>query len=370
MNWLAQIGLGRCIGTHARRLPFALLTAITILAVAGLAAAWREGNASDKRAAHVAHAAARDLWTPPEAPANTAPCAYDADTPAGTECSSDGIPFVWIPPGSFIMGGRMSPEQLNARYGGAPPDTLRGEYPMHKVIFTHGFWLGKYEVTNIAFSRFVNATGYRTDAERIGHAFGTNGYSLAWQEIAGINWRTPGWDIEPDQPVVLVSWNDAMAFCEWMSETSGKRYRLPTDAEWEYACRAGTDTEFPWGDDLEGGYGRLNGADETGKWGRSFVSHFPFSDGYVYVARVGRFFPNAWGLHDMNGNVWEWCRDWQASMPTGTVTDPEGPPNGTRRIIRGGGWHAIPALCRSSTRLSDPPEHTHTNMGFRVAREP
>lgn len=363
----ALVGFKRC---KARRNLFALGVAVAAFAVTAIMAAGFNGGAATLQDAGVAYAATRDSWNAQDRTKHPGTCPCDADTPAGTECESDGIAFIWIPPGSFTMGGRMSPEQISARYGGAAPNTFRGEYPLHKVTLTRGFWLGKYEVTNIAFSRFVDATGYRTDAERAGRALGIRGYSRAWQPIDGISWRNPGWDIEPDQPAVLITWNDATAFCEWMSEATGKRYRLPTDAEWEYACRAGTDTEFPWGNDLEDGYGWINGADQTGDWFRSSETRFPFKDGAAYVARVGSYFPNTWGLYDMNGNVWEWCQDWQASLPSGSVTDPKGPPSGTQRIIRGGGWHAIAAYCRSSTRFSDPPEHTHTNMGFRVVRVP
>jgi formylglycine-generating enzyme required for sulfatase activity len=145
------------------------------------------------------------------------------------------------------------------------------------------------------------------------------------EEVEGLNWRKPGFDQQSTHPVTCVSWDDATAFCQWLSREDGRTYRLPTEAEWEYACRAGTDTLFFWGDDPDAGEGYLNAADETGTPdGRSWTHKFNFKDGYAATSPVGRFKPNAFGLHDMLGNVWEWCSDWYAAMRRRRWTIPRG----------------------------------------------
>ena len=171
--------------------------------------------------------------------------------------------------------------------------------------------------------------------------------------------------------MVNVSWNDAVAFCKWLSRKEGKTYRLPTEAEWEYACRAGTTTRYYSGDDPETLAKVGNVADATAK------AKFPdwkctikASDGYVFTAPVGSFKPNAFGLYDMHGNAWQWCSDWYgedyyAKSPT---DDPTGPDSGDDRVLRGGSWDGRPDFTRSADRDQEPPNYRGNIAGFRVAR--
>ena len=179
---------------------------------------------------------------------------------------------------------------------------------------------------------------------------------------------------QPDEhPVVNVSWNDAVAFCQWLSRSEGKTYRLPTEAEWEYACRAGTTSRYYIGDEPE----KLAevGNTEDAAYLRIFGSP-PWAiladDGYAFTAPVGRFRPNAFGLYDMHGNASQWCSDWWGydyyqSCP---LDDPPGPAKSDSRVHRGGGWHGGPCECRSASREAAPPYQPFFDVGFRVARNP
>ena len=162
-----------------------------------------------------------------------------------------------------------------------------------------------------------------------------------------------------DNPVQIVSWEDAVEFCRKLSElpaekAAGNVYRLPTEAQWECACRAGTTTRFSFGDDESdlGDYAwyRDNSGDKTHP--------------------VGGKKPNAWGLYDMHANVWEWCQDWYGDYPSGSVTDPTGPVGGSRRVIRGGCWYYTAGYCRSAIRYGYEPSYLSTNRGFRVSLSP
>ncbi len=184
------------------------------------------------------------------------------------------------------------------------------------------------------------------------------------------NWRNPGFDQTDEHPVVNVSWNDAVAFAQWLSHKDGKTYRLPTEAEWEYACRAGTTTRFSNGDKLEGVVAVGNVKDRTAKekqptWGTNIATR----DGYVYTSPVGRFQPNAFGLFDMHGNAEEWCSDGYDAdyYQQSPVDDPPGASGVSDRVNRGGGWYNIPANNRSAGRWHYPPGASVTWLGFRLA---
>ncbi|MBP8131823.1 MAG: SUMF1/EgtB/PvdO family nonheme iron enzyme [Candidatus Hydrogenedentes bacterium] len=285
----------------------------------------------------------------------------------------EGGEFAWIPPGTFEMGSKLSPERVIATYGGDAEwkEFHEDEHPRHTVTLTRGFWLATKEVTVGEFRAFADAAGYQTDAEKGGSGYTYSLDTGQWGDTKGASWRNPGWALEDRQPVVLVSWNDAVAYCEWLSRKTGETYRLPTEAQWEYACRAGTDTEFWWGDRAEDGRGRLNGADETQlPNGKQWTYRFPFSDGYWNVSPVGSFKANRWGLSDMHGNVWEWCSDWFGDYASGSVTDPSGPASGERRVVRGGSWVNSPRGCRSAYRYYDPPGYRYTLIGLRLLRTP
>ncbi len=268
------------------------------------------------------------------------------------------LEMVLIPAGSFVMG---------------DDSALDDQKPAHKVTINKPFYLGKYEVTVEQFRRFVEATGYVTDAEKgtgFQGAFGWNPETMEFKMNEEYSWRSTGFPQSDAHPVVNVSWNDAMEFCKWLSREEGNTYRLPTEAEWEYACRAGTTTRYSHGDAPEGSAKVGNIADAA------FEAQFPelkgviqASDGYAYTSPAGSFLPNPFGLYDMHGNVWEWCADWYdpeyyAKSP---ANDPRGPATGDERVYRGGGWFNCTRGCRSASRSGSQPENRNLTLGFRVA---
>jgi formylglycine-generating enzyme required for sulfatase activity len=185
------------------------------------------------------------------------------------------------------------------------------------------------------------------------------------------SWRNAGFEQTDEHPVVNVSWNDAVAFCNWLSKKESKTYRLPTEAEWEYACRAGTTTRYYSGDDPETLAKVGNVADAALK------AKFPdlkytlkASDDYVFTAPVGSFKPNALGLFDMHGNAFQWCADWYGAeyYAASPVDDPTGPDSGTDRVLRGGSWNFGPLYSRSAKRFGLTPDLRSSYSGFRVAR--
>jgi|688.fasta_scaffold02669_10 sulfatase modifying factor 1 len=273
--------------------------------------------------------------------------------------NSVGMTLVFIPPGTFTMG---SPEN--------EPSREKQEVP-HRVTLTKGFYLGRYEVTVGQFRQFVADTKYRTDGERDGiGAYGIDEAGKIEAMHARFTWKTPGFEQTDDHPVVDVSWQDATAFCRWLSTKEGKTYRLPTEAEWEYACRAGTDTPYAFGPDAEGLANAGNAADATAR------ARYPgwtigirAEDGHVCTAPVGQFAANAFGLHDMHGNVWEWCADWYdpKGYANDKQTDPSGPVAGNDRVQRGGGWSSDAKRCRSASRIGrDAAGYRGCYLGFRV----
>ncbi len=277
-----------------------------------------------------------------------------------------------IPGGVFLMG--------NERDYGFVAD---GEGPVHEVELAP-FWMDETTVTNEQFNAFVNATGYRTEAERLGWAFvfaghlpgrhGTAGSrvwgSEWWCRIEGADWRHPegpGSTIKQRwaHPVVQVSWHDAVAFAAW----AGKR--LPTEAEWERAARGGLPhaNRFPWGDELEpGGRHRMN------VWQGEFPVRNTEADGHYGPAPARSFRANSFGLYNMAGNVWEWCRDWfdPGYYARSPHRDPAGPGAGDRRVTRGGSYLCHASYCnryRVDARNGNTPDSASTNLGFRCVRD-
>ncbi len=266
---------------------------------------------------------------------------------------------VLIPSGSFLMGDNSG---------------LDDEKPVHKVTITKPFYLGRHEVTVGQFRRFLEATGYVTDAERgtgFRGAFGWDLDKMEFQMNEDYSWRSTGFAQSDDHPVVNVSWNDAMEFCRWMSRQFGGDYRLPTEAEWEYACRAGTTTGYYHGNDPEGAAEVGNVADAAfGAQHPGMKGIIQASDGHAYTAPAGRFLPNRFGLHDMHGNVWEWCADWYDPeyYATSPAADPAGPVTGEERVYRGGGWFNCSRGCRSASRSAALPDNRNLTVGFRVCQ--
>ena len=214
-----------------------------------------------------------------------------------------GITFIEIPAGKFQM----------------------SEDPSHLVRLTQPFWLAKYPVTNSQYELFLKSTSARAKKNQPEY------------------WDDRRFN-QPEQPVVGVSWDDAQAYCQWAG------CRLPTEAEWEYACRAGSEQAYCFGDDR-----RLL---------REYAWFEANSNGQTQP--VGTKKPNAWGLHDMHGNVWEWCQDWYGEYPTEVAVDPLGPTQGSNRVIRGGSWDCAAAYCRAANRGRIEPSDRSSNLGFRV----
>jgi formylglycine-generating enzyme required for sulfatase activity len=214
-----------------------------------------------------------------------------------------------IPTGEFTMG---SPE--------SEPDRRDNE-TQHKVRITKPFYLSAHEVTQAQYERVMG--------------------------------NNPSYFKGPTKPVEQVNWNDAVAFCDELSKREGEKYRLPTEAQWEYACRAGTTTAYSFGDDV-----------------RQLPQHAWYSgssNGSTHP--VGKKLPNPWGLFDMHGNVWEWCEDWYGTYETKQMLiNPSGPASGSRRVLRGGPFVAPPKDVRAASRNLNPPDYRYLNNGFRLTR--
>jgi formylglycine-generating enzyme required for sulfatase activity len=280
--------------------------------------------------------------------------------------NSIGMELVRIPAGEFWMG---SPEEETGR--------LPNEGPRHRVRIRRPFYLGAREVTVGEFRQFVEATGYVTEAERdIEGGFGIDFETGKVVQATGINWRQPGFpDLRQtdDHPVLLISWDDAEAFCRWLSSREERIYRLPTEAEWEYAARAGTVTPF-WSGDRPNSLRRAGNVAD-----RSLGAKMPaatwvesWEDGHAFTAPVGSFEPNPFGLFDIHGNVWEWVADWHDDgyYSRSPVDDPPGPTRGRFRAIRGGGWFNPAGQNRSAQRIYFDPTFRYCLLsGFRVVLE-
>ena len=244
------------------------------------------------------------------------------------------------------------------------------EKPVHSVTVP-AFKLGKHEVTVGQFRRFVEATGYRTDAERNAdgnegcRTYTGNGWSWTW----GRSWQKPGFAIDDTQPVVCVSWNDAQAFIEWLAAQTGEAFRLPSEAEWEYAARAGSTTQYHF-DNSESQLCRYaNHADSSTDFNGRNKS---CSDGVgKRTATVGRYQPNSYGLYDMHGNVWEWAQDCWNKNYRGAPTNGRAWTSGdcSRRVIRGGAWLFNPRYLRSANRGGDTRLNRFYGLGFRLAQD-
>ncbi|ROR03328.1 formylglycine-generating enzyme family protein [Desulfosoma caldarium] len=269
-----------------------------------------------------------------------------------------GMRFVWIPGGCFRMGSEASEQGRS-----------RDEGPIHEVCLD-GFWMGQREVTRGEFRRFVEDSGYVTDAEREGFSWV---YTGRWEKRGGYSWRRPGFYQDETHPVVHVSFNDASAMAKWLGEKAQAAIGLPTEAQWEYACRSGRLEARHWGDDPKEACAYANVADRTAaKDFPSWTVHECF-DGFVFTAPVGTYRPNAYGLHDMLGNVWEWCADGydpQAYRKHGSKNPAVLGPAVTARVIRGGSWYSRPddARCAKRDALSRPDRRSQ-DLGFRLVRQ-
>jgi len=262
--------------------------------------------------------------------------------------------MVWISPGTFTMGS---------------PDTEIGrdwwEGPQTRVTISHGFWMGKYLLTQGEYSSVAGT-----------NPSWFNGLRYDYDPTCGC-FTNVDYGTDLTRPVEQVSWNDAVVYCSHLTQREaqagrlpdGYVYRLPTEGEWEYACRAGTSTSFCYGTALRSGMANFWGVYEYD----SLVGDIWNPTGI----RVGqttpgnRYAPNAWGLYDMHGNLWEWCADWWSeSLPGGSVTDPKGATAGSLRVVRGGEWGSEAVGCRSAARIYNSPSNRDLGRGFRVVLAP
>lgn len=236
--------------------------------------------------------------------------------PGAITTNSLGMKFAWIPPGTFLMG---SPESELERIN----DELQ-----HKVTLTKGFHIGVYLVTQ-----------------------------EEWSAVMGSN---PSFYKNKDNPVEQVSWYDCHEFLKKLQRKDGTPYRLPTEAEWEYACRAGTKTPFYFGETISADQVNYDGSRAYGNGKRGTNRKQP--------TPVGSFPANPWGLYDMHGNVWEWCEDWYGKYSEKDDVDPQGPVTGGRRVLRGGSFHSPPSKARSAYRSYYVPTNRFTGFGVRLVK--
>lgn len=358
----------------ANTVQFVIALAVVLagVVVGYLLTSGHDGSAAPGRSSGLGHVV-------PDAARRPAPPAQTPGVPNTNE-------MVWIPGGSFWMGSR---------------DGHPDEQPVHKVTLD-GFWMDKTEVTNAEFERFVRATGYVTVAERKpdprafpgvpeenlvagsvvfmpppGQVSLENHYAW-WQYVPGANWRHPegpGSSIvgRENYPVVHVCWDDAVAYAKW----AGKR--LPTEAEWEYAARGGLDRQpYIWGSELV-----PDGEWQANIWQGRFPNQNTLEDRFRETAPAGTFSPNGFGLHDMAGNVWEWCADWYrpdyyAQSPEKNPTGPSdsfdpNEPGLPKRIMRGGSFLCSDLYCtgyRPSARMKSSPDTGLSHTGFRCVWSP
>jgi sulfatase modifying factor 1 len=254
--------------------------------------------------------------TPPKkvlpAPVNLSTSAVEGKPFAIADLSMD---MLWVKPGSFEMGSPLSEKDRQDR-----------ETP-HSVTLTEGYWLGKHEVTQ-----------------------------TQWEKIMGSN---PSRFKGGDRPVENVSWTEVTSFCAKLTASertagrlpTGMAYQLPTEAQWEYACRAGTRTTFAFGDELT-------------------AQDANFDESVGETTAVGKYPANGWGFHDMHGNVFEWCADWYGDYPAGAARDPVGPADGSSRVLRGGSWSRSALYARSANRRRNEPAYCYYYLGFRLSLRP
>jgi formylglycine-generating enzyme required for sulfatase activity len=285
------------------------------------------------------------------------------DAPAGSAfVNSLGMTMVRLPSASFRMGSRLTPGEVADRFGGTP-GRCEDEHPLHRRVIDRPLYVAGCEVTVGQFRRFVEAANYETDAEREGWAF-TYGDGEARREDAR-SWRSPGFAQSDLHPVVCVSWDDARAFCRWLSRREGRIYRLPTEAEWEYACRAGTQGVFWWGDAMDETGCVANVADAGHFRPAAGYVVMPMDDGYAFTAPVGSYRGNAFGLFDMIGNVSEWCEDIYGPYPGADWV----PGHASTRVARGGSWYNVAYYCRCAYRYGVARTDRYPNVGFRVVAD-
>jgi len=325
---------------------------------------------------------------------STVPCSHgfaaepppaDVVRPASMT-NSLGMTLMHVPAGRFTMGNAASFEEMKKLFPEIEDERLRGltdETPAHEVRITKRLYVGAYEVTVGQFRKFVTASGYKPESI----ADGTGGYgynkdydpekSKRGDAFEGrdpkYSWENPGFPQTDEHPVVNVTFGDAQAMAKWLSEKEGAKYRLPTEAEWEYACRGGTTTQFFSGDAPKSLADAANifDTDSAANWEKWRKFALPTRDGFAFTSPVGKFKPNAFGLYDTHGNAWEWTADYYGEdyYAKSPKDDPQGPTSGRVRVRRGGSWHTWPIYARSSYRNWNTEATRYTLVGMRLVRE-
>lgn len=279
------------------------------------------------------------------------------------DCSHCGT-MVAIPAGRFVM-------------GSDDGEKGRPEGPVHEVRINRPFALGKYEVTLAQFRRFIAATGHvvpvgcRVQGAGVTPASGR----VEWINDPAAGWQSPRFAQQQpeDSPVVCIGRVDALAFADWIGKTTGKNYRLPSEAEWEYAAAAGARSAYPWGNNSDRGCEYANLYDKSARKANDFGWGFvDCDDRYAEIAAVGQFKANKFGIHDMIGNVWEWTQDcyrltYDQTPRDGSAEPPA--PDCENWSVRGGGWMTRPSRQRVAFRGRDPNDAHYSYFGFRLARD-
>jgi formylglycine-generating enzyme required for sulfatase activity len=248
--------------------------------------------------------------------------------------------------GSYILPAMVEIKRGSFMMGSNSGDS--DEKPLHRVDIDYDFYIGKYEVTVEEFRKFIDNTSYRTDAEKGDGCYVYNGN---WEKKSDANWKNPYFSQNDSSPVTCISWNDAKAYTEWLSKKSGKKFSLPSEAEWEYMARAGTDTKYSFGDSKS----------SLG----DYAWYSKNSGGKTHP--VGEKKPNPWSIYDVHGNVWEWCEDWYIDSYSSTPTDGSSyDVKKSYKALRGGSWYDNPINTRSANRNGGFPSYSVNVFGFRL----
>lgn len=256
--------------------------------------------------------------------------------------------FVRIKKGEFKMG---TPENEFRR----DPDEN-----IHKVLISKDFFIMTKEVTKGEWKKFIEDTNYKTESENNGGALVWIGYK--WDKSWKYSWKNPGFEQNDNEPVTCVTYNDALNYCKWLSKKEGLNYSLPTEAQWEYSCRAGSESAFAFGDcllDTQANFAANSkrGNCPEGKYRNKTID-------------TGKLSANKWGLFDVHGNVLEWCEDFYGIYDESKIVDPKGPENGETKVVRGCGWETDINNCRAGNRFSENMNSAKNNLGFRLVLKP
>lgn len=269
-------------------------------------------------------------------------------TPLMSYTNSISQKFVRIKNGEFMMG---TPESEFRR---DPDENL------HKVKISKDFFIMTKEVSLEEWKKFVDETGYKTESEGKGGALAWIGYK--WDKSWKYSWKNPGFEQSGKEPVTCVTYNDAAAFAKWLSEKEGLNYTLPTEAQWEYSCRAGTESVFSYGNcllDTQANFAANSKREDC-----------PEGKNRNRTVETGKLEPNKWGLFDVHGNVMEWCLDFYSNYPEESLSDPSGPESGEYKVVRGCAWETDINNCRAGNRFSELPDSAKNNIGFRLVLNP